>query len=86
VPSERDQWQAAAEAHAISERGRAAAAAELAKQLQARIRQRGCREEFVPDAALLAEGRVDFLPAAALSAEELQRQRELAEEAAKATR
>jgi hypothetical protein len=40
----------------------------------------------VPDAALLAEGRVDFLPAAALSAEELQRQRELAEEAAKATR
>ncbi len=58
VPHERDQWQQPLEAHAISERGKAAAAAELAKQLQGRIRQRGCKEEFVPNADLLAEGQV----------------------------
>lgn len=86
LPHERDQWQQPLEAHAISERGKAAAAAELAKQLQQRIRQRGCKEEFVAKADLLAEGKVDFLPAAALSPEELERQRQLAEAAAKATR
>ncbi|KAL4439433.1 hypothetical protein ABPG77_008762 [Micractinium sp. CCAP 211/92] len=86
LPHERDQWQQPLEAHAISERGKAAAAAELAKQLQGRIRQRGCKEEFVPNADLLAEGQVDFLPAAALSPEELERQRQLAEAAAKSTR
>ncbi|KAL4437252.1 hypothetical protein ABPG75_004391 [Micractinium tetrahymenae] len=86
LPHERDQWQQPLAAHAISERGKAAAAAELAKQLQQRIRQRGCKEEFVPNADLLGEGQVDFLPAAALSPEELERQRQLAEAAAKATR
>lgn len=42
----------------MSERGKAAAAVELAKQLQERIRLRGCKEEFVPSADLLEEGKV----------------------------
>ena len=58
VPHERDQWQQPQAAYSISERGKAAAAAELAKQLQERIRLRGCKEEFVPNAELLAEGKV----------------------------
>lgn len=34
------------------------AAVELAKQLQQRIKQRGCKEEFVPNAEMLEEGKV----------------------------
>ena len=58
VPHERDQWQQPVEAYAISERGKAAAAVELAKQLQGRIKTRGCREEFVAKAELLEQGLV----------------------------
>lgn len=86
LPHERDQWQLAPEGHAISERGKMQAAVELSKQLQQRIKQRGCCEEFVPNVDMLEQGKVEFLPAAALSAEELERQRLVAEEAAKATR
>jgi hypothetical protein len=86
LPHERDQWQLAPEGHAISERGKMQAAVELSKQLQQRIKQRGCREEFVANADVLEQGKVEFLPAAALSAEELERQRLAAEAAAKATR
>ena len=43
------------------------------------MRQRGCKEEFVPNPELLAIGQVDFLPAAALSEEELAKQRADAE-------
>ena len=60
VPHERDQWQQPVEAYAISERGKAAAAVELAKQLQGRIKTRGCREEFVAKAELLEQGLVRF--------------------------
>lgn len=81
VPSERDQWQQPTDAFSISDRGKAQAAMELAKQLQERMRQRGCREEFVPNAELFEQGKVDFLPAAALTEEELERQRLLAVEA-----
>lgn len=85
LPSERDQWQQPTDAFSISDRGKAQAAMELAKQLQERMRQRGCREEFVPNAELFEQGKVDFLPAAALTEEELERQRLLAVEAAKST-
>jgi hypothetical protein len=59
---------------------------ELAKDMQLRMKQQGCKEEFVPNADLLADGLVDFLPAAALTPEELERQRLVAEATAKATR
>ena len=86
VPTERSAWQQPQEAFTISERGRGAAAVELAKDMQLRMKQQGCKEEFVPNADLLADGLVDFLPAAALSPEELERQRQVAEATAKATR
>lgn len=70
----------------ISERGKAQAALELSKQLQQRIEARGCREAFLPNEELLAIGKVDFLPAAALTPEELERQRAKAAETAKLTR
>lgn len=77
---ERSAWQQPVDAEAISERGRQAAAEERAKQLLEAIRGRGCREEFAVNAALLPEGRVDFLPVRDLTAEELAAQ---AAEAAK---
>ena len=86
VPTERSAWQQPQEAFTISERGRGAAAVELAKDMQLRMKQQGCKEEFVPNADLLADGLVDFLPAAALTPEELERQRLVAEATAKATR
>lgn len=38
----------------------AQAAVELAKQLQQRIKQRGCREEFVPNAEMLEQGKASI--------------------------
>lgn len=34
---------------------------ELAKQLQQRIKQRGCREEFVPNAEMLEQGKASVI-------------------------
>jgi hypothetical protein len=86
LAAERDAWQAAAVSFSISERGRAAAAEELAKQLVAKIRARGCREEFLPDPALMAEGRVDFLAAEGLSEADAARLKALAAAAAASQR
>jgi hypothetical protein len=46
LAAERAAWQAPAQSFSISERGKAAAAEELAKQLLLKIRNRGCREDF----------------------------------------
>lgn len=86
VPTERDLWQQPVRALAISERGRAQAAEEQLKAQLLRMRQRGCKEEFVPDPELMAVGEVDFLPAAKLDEAALARQKEAAELEAKATR
>lgn len=58
---ERKAWQSAVDAGAISARAKPAAAAEKAAALQAALKARGCKEEFVPDPELMADGQVDFL-------------------------
>lgn len=55
---ERAAWQQPVEAFAISERGKQAAAEENAKQLQQAIKDRGCKEEFLPNPELLILGQV----------------------------
>ena len=72
---ERDQWQKPVDAGAISQRGKQGAAEEKSKQLLEQIRQKGCKEEFVPNPDLLADGLVDFMAAKSLTAEELEIQR-----------
>lgn len=67
VPAEREAWQAPPKGAAISERGKALAAEELARTQLAAVRGRGCRETFDPDPALLAQGLFDVLPAAPLT-------------------
>ncbi|KXZ55763.1 hypothetical protein GPECTOR_2g1313 [Gonium pectorale] len=73
---ERNMWQQPVDAGAISERGRKGAAEECARQLIATLKDRGCKEEFVPNPTLLLEGQVDFLPARDLSVEEMAAERE----------
>ncbi len=58
VPKERDAWQLPIESEAISERGKQSAAEEMARQMLVRIRTRGCKEEFLPNADLLPLGKV----------------------------
>jgi hypothetical protein len=86
LPAERAAWQAPLQALALSDRGKNAAAEELAKQQLVKIRSRGCKEDFLPNLELLAQGEVEFLAADALSPEEVERQRALAEAANRATR
>jgi len=83
---ERSAWQNPAEALAISDRGKTAAAEELAKQMLVKIQSRGCKEDFIPNPDLLSEGKVEFLAADALSQEEVDRQKLAAETLMKATR
>ncbi|KAG2434162.1 hypothetical protein HXX76_007889 [Chlamydomonas incerta] len=73
---ERTMWQQPVDAGAISERGRKGAAEEKARQLQATLKDRGCKEEFTPNASLLLEGQVEFLPARNLTDEEMAAERE----------
>ncbi|KAG2491838.1 hypothetical protein HYH03_009794 [Edaphochlamys debaryana] len=73
---ERSMWQQPVDAGAISERGRKGAAEEKARQLIQTLKDRGCKEEFTPNATLLLEGQVEFLPARNLSDEELAAERE----------
>lgn len=82
---ERAQWQQPSDAGAISARGKQGAAEDLARVLLETIRNRGCIEEFIPDPAVLADGKVEFLAAAALTEEEMQRQRDAEALAAKST-
>jgi hypothetical protein len=51
-------WQQPVDAGAISERGRKGAAEEKTRQLQATLKDRGCKEEFTPNPTLLLEGQV----------------------------
>ncbi|DBA83438.1 TPA: hypothetical protein ACH3X2_006375 [Trebouxia sp. C0005] len=55
---ERTAWQQPVSAGAISERGKLQAAEEQLKVLLAQIQQRGCKEDFQPDAALMKDGQV----------------------------
>lgn len=52
--------QSAVDAGAISARAKPAAAAEKAAALQAALKARGCKEEFVPDPELMADGQVRY--------------------------
>ncbi|KAL3161552.1 hypothetical protein ABBQ32_010419 [Trebouxia sp. C0010 RCD-2024] len=83
---ERTAWQSPVDAGAISERGKLQAAEEQLKALQAQIVQRGCKEDFQPDPELMKNGKVDFLPAKAMTPEELAEQQKRIAELAKATR
>jgi hypothetical protein len=58
VAIERSMWQQPVDAGAISERGRKGAAEERSRQLQAALKDRGCREIFTPNPTLLLEGQV----------------------------
>lgn len=83
---ERTAWQQPVSAGAISERGKLQAAEEQLKVLVAQIQLRGCKEDFQPDAALMKDGQVDFLPAKAMTPEELEAQRKRVAELAKKTK
>lgn len=72
---ERAAWQQPIDSAAISERGKQQAAEEAAKTILAKIKSRGCKEEFVANPDLLAEGKVDFLPADALTPQQLDERR-----------
>jgi hypothetical protein len=86
LPAERAAWQEAATPFTISERGKVAAAEELAKSMIVKIKTRGCKEEFLINQDLIQEGKVDFLAVADLDPKELERQRREAESAARMTR
>ncbi|KAL4530637.1 hypothetical protein Ndes2437B_g04120 [Nannochloris sp. 'desiccata'] len=86
LPAERAAWQEAATPFTISDRGKVAAAEELAKSMIVKIKSRGCKEEFLVNQDLIQEGKVDFLAVADLDPKELERQRREAEAAARMTR
>lgn len=72
---ERTAWQQPIDAGAAADKGKLQAAEEKSKELIEKIRERGCREQFMPNATLLVDGLVDFLPAQSLSPEELAKQK-----------
>ncbi len=86
LPAERAAWQEAATPFTISDRGKVAAAEELAKSMLVKIKTRGCKEEFLVNQDLIQEGKVDFLAIADLDPKELERQRREAEAASRMTR
>ncbi len=55
-------------------------------QLQTRMKLRGCKEVFEANEELLAEGRVDFVPAKQITAEDEARREAEEAEAARAVR
>jgi hypothetical protein len=83
---ERAAWQQPVESAAISERGRQQAAEETVRELLAKIKTRGCKEDFTPDPDLLGEGKVDFLAIAALTEEQVNARKAAAAAATKLTR
>ena len=83
---ERDAWTQPVSAGAISERGRRAAAEGEAAELLRLLRARGCKEDLVPDEALLDAGKVDFLPALESSEEERALAKKASEDRAAAAR
>jgi hypothetical protein len=83
---ERAAWTQPVSAGAISERGQRAAAEGKAAEMEAALRARGCAEALVPDERLLAEGQVEFVPAAELTAEQVAAAAAAAEAAAAGAR
>ncbi len=57
---EKAQWEKPVDGGAISERGRLEAAKNQVVVLRELMRVRGCKEEFVPNPALLEQGQVPF--------------------------
>ena len=55
---EKAQWEQPVDGGAISERGRLEAAKNQVVVLQTMMKSRGCKEEFVPNQALLEQGQV----------------------------
>ena len=86
VPLERNAWQSPPQALALNDRGKQAAAEELAKQLLVKLRSRGCQEEFLTDTDALARGEVVFLATDALTEAELAERKAAIEAMATATR
>ncbi|KAL6778629.1 hypothetical protein ACKKBF_B15510 [Auxenochlorella protothecoides x Auxenochlorella symbiontica] len=86
LDAEKAAWQQPVEPFTISERGKAAAALETVKELQTRMKLRGCKEVFEANEELLAEGRVDFVPAKQITAEDEARREAEEAEAARAVR
>eukprot|EP00891_Asterochloris_glomerata_P003517 jgi/Astpho2/3517/Aster-06431 len=62
------------------------AAEETVRSLMTKIQGRGCKEDFQPNPSLLQNGQVDFMPAKAMSAEDLEEQRLRMAEVAKRKR
>jgi len=83
---ERDAWTQPVSAGAISERGRRAAAEGQAAELLKLLRTRGCKEDLVPDEALLDAGKVDFLPAIESSEEDRAKAKQASDARAAAAR
>ena len=83
---ERDAWTQPVSAGAISERGRRAAAEGEAEALLKLLRTRGCKEDLVPDEALLDAGKVDFLPAIESSEEDRAKAKQASDDRAAAAR
>lgn len=83
---ERALWQQPAEAFTISDRGKRAAAEEMVKEALDALRLRNSKETFIPDQALLDNGKVDFLPGVDMTPEELARQQQVALQARSALR
>jgi len=69
-------WQQPINAGGVSERGKLVAAKQQLETILKKLKQRGVREEFVVNEDMLAEGKVDFLPAKELTEEEKQRKEE----------
>jgi len=60
VAMEKAQWEEPVDGGAISERGRLEAAKNQVVVLRELMRVRGCKEEFVPNPALLEQGQVGY--------------------------
>lgn len=58
VALERTAWTQPVESGAISERGKRGAAEQTAKMLIAKLRDRGCMEDFTPNPGLMDQGLV----------------------------
>ena len=58
VAMEKAQWEKPVDGGAISERGRLEAAKNQVVVLQTMMKSRGCKEDFVPNQALLEQGQV----------------------------
>ncbi|CAM6088785.1 unnamed protein product [Calypogeia fissa] len=83
-PVQKNLWEQPSDAGSISERGKAAAAASMAKTLVQTMKERGLKEEMVYDPELLVKGKCDVLMSTDLSVEEMDKiKKTQAEEAAR---